>query len=141
MDSAQRPDAIGGLPEAPSASLFLPEELPELSAEEEKIKRQIYDQMKPRRRKFVDRLGYDNWNPFQAPKDPLDIRKDRTRRTLQELVQEFMRASNGAARSADWQKGASQCAMGIIKQDETYQGIFDFCLWYNNLLQKEGHLE
>lgn len=121
-----------------SADLFVPEAPVILTPEEEEQKRQIYERMRPARRKFIDRLGYENWNPFQMPKEPLDIRKDRTRRTLQELIQDFMRANRGNDRSPDWQKGAAQCAMGIIKQDETYQGIFDFCLWYHDLLQKEG---
>lgn len=39
--------------------------------------------MNPRRRKFVDRIGYDNWDPFQKPNDPLDVRLDVTKRTTQ----------------------------------------------------------
>lgn len=93
--------------------------------------------MSPRRRKFIDRLGYDQWDPFQAPKEPLDLRKDRTQRTLQELIRDFMRQNNGAARDKDWQNGAMECALGIIRKDGKYQGIYDFCLWYQKILEEE----
>lgn len=121
-------------------ALFKEEEPVQLSAEEEELKRAIYEKMNPRRRKFIDKIGYEIWNPFQAPKDPLDLRTDRTQRTVQELLRDFMREQGGAARDPEWQKGAMECALGIIRKDEKYQGIFDFCLWYQKLLQKEGHL-
>lgn len=124
----------GGMPDY---ALFLPEEPTKLDGEQEELKRQIYERMNPRRRKFVDRIGYDQWDPFQAPNDPLDIRRDRTNRTLQQLMGDFLRQSNGAEKDAAWRKGALECAMGIIKKDEKFQGIFDFCLWYHALLQNE----
>ena len=40
-----------------------------LNEEQEQLKREIYERMNPRRRKFVDRIGYDNWDPFQKPND------------------------------------------------------------------------
>lgn len=112
---------------------------PELTEEQERYKRALYEQMNPRRRKFVDRIGYDQWDPFQAPKDPLDIRTDRTSRTLQDLLREFMAAtSKRGSKDAAWLAGARQCALGIIQKDEKFQGIFDFCLWYARLLEREG---
>jgi len=110
----------------------------ELDEEQERFKRVLYEKMNPRRRKFVDRIGYDQWNPFQAPKDPLDIRTDRTQRTLQELLREFMTASGGSGKDAAWKAGARECALGIIQKDEKFQGIFDFCLWYARLLEREN---
>ena len=32
----------------------------QLTDEQEDLKREIYERMNPRRRKFVDRIGYDN---------------------------------------------------------------------------------
>ena len=34
----------------------------QLSDEQEGLKREIYERMNPRRRKFVDRIGYENWD-------------------------------------------------------------------------------
>ncbi len=121
-------------------TIFAEEQPTALTAEQAELKRQIYEKMNPRRRKFVDRIGYDKWDPFQAPNDPLDIRTDVTKRTIQELCRDFMAQTNGKARSAEWQKGAMECALGIIQKSEKYQGIYDFCAWYRNLLRNEGHL-
>ncbi|MBD5552817.1 MAG: hypothetical protein HDQ44_00615 [Desulfovibrio sp.] len=120
-------------------SLFAPESPRQLSSEQADFKRALYEKMKPRSRKFIDRIGYDNWDPFQEPKEPLDIRTDRTRRTLQQLLREFMAQNGGDNRDRAWRAGASECALGIIQKDERYQGIFDFCLWYADLLRKEGY--
>lgn len=110
-----------------------------LNEEQEALKRQIYEKMKPRRRKFIDRIGYDNWDPFQKPNDPLDLRMDVTRRTTQQLVNEFLHyAAQKGPYSKDYSKGAVECALGVVNRDEKYQGIFDFCHWYSELLKKEG---
>jgi len=114
-----------------------------LTAEQEALKRELYEQMAPRRRKFIDRIGYTHWDPFQKPKDPLDIRLDVTKRTTQQLVREFLQ--HAAAREAqlgnDYRRGALECALGVVNRDEKYLGAFDFCLWYHKLLKEEGYLD
>lgn len=113
-----------------------------LTEEQEKLKREIYEKMNPRRRKFVDRIGYETWDPFQKPNDPLDLRMDVSKRTTQQLVSEFLReAARKGPYSKDYGKGVMECALGVVNKDEKYQGIFDFCLWYHDLLKKEGHIE
>ena len=114
----------------------------ELNDEQEQLKREIYEKMSPRRRKFVDRIGYENWDPFQKPNEPLDMRMDVTRRTTQQLVSAFLReAARRGPNSNDYGKGALECALGVVNRDEKYQGIFDFCIWYHELLQQEGLIE
>ena len=114
-----------------------------LSAEQEASKRALYEKMTPRRRKFIDRIGYAQWDPFQKPNDPLDIRLDVTKRTTQQLVREFLQ--HAAAREEqfgnDYRRGALECALGVVNRDEKYLGMFDFCLWYRNLLKEEGYLD
>lgn len=126
-------------PKANAMLLFEEEKPVELTEEQAKLKRAMYEQMSPRRRKFIDRIGYEIWDPFQEPKEPLDIRKDRTKRTLQELVRDFMKECDSSDKDEAWRQGALDCALGIIKKDERYQGIFDFCRWYAAILDREGH--
>ena len=121
----------------------------EISSEEAAQKRFIYDQMSPRRRKFVDRLGYDLWDPFDAPKEPLDIRQEESGRTAHELVRDFMKwrarqsgnlVRNGTgAQNQDnaYAGGVLECALAIINRDEKYRGVYDFCLWYSEQLQEQ----
>lgn len=74
-------------------------------------KREIYERMNPRRRKFVDRIGYDNWDPFQKPNEPLDMRTDVSKRTTQQLVNEFLRdAAKKGPYGKAYSKGATECA-------------------------------
>ncbi len=119
----------------------LPDNIPRprvFSAEEEAQKRHFYERMSPRRRKFVDRIGYDAWDPFEAPKEPMDIRVDSTKRTIQQLVREFLNTADPALREGEYARGAMESALGIVGREEKFRGIFDFCLWYNELLQKEN---
>ncbi len=124
------------------ASVFRDGTPQELNEEQEELKRQIYEKMNPRRRKFIDKIGYENWDPFQKPNDPLDIRLDTTKRTTQQLVREFLQvAAKRGHYGNDYGRGALECALGVVNKDEKYMGIFDFCLWYYDLLKKEGHIE
>lgn len=111
-----------------------------LTTEQETLKRQIYEKMRPTRRKFVDRIGYENWDPFQEPNHPLDMRVDAGMRTTEQLLNAFLQSLNGEPISQAYRQGAIDCVMGIITKDEKYRGVFDFCLWYYELLQKEGRL-
>ena len=116
----------------------------ELTPEQEASKRKMYEKLKPRGRKYVDRIGYENWDPFMKPNDPLDIRQDVTKRTTQELVREFLQTvarTNGESYSNEYAQGALQAALGIVNRDVTMIGTMDFCLRYVDLLKREGHLE
>jgi hypothetical protein len=108
------------------------------SREEEEQKRLLYGRLAPRRRRFIDRLGYAAWDPFQPPKDPLDIRRDSTRRTVRELTRDFLRARGGDAPGGEYAGGVLQCALGLVNREDKFQGIYDFCLWYNKQLETEA---
>ncbi len=111
-------------------SLFA-EEAPRIfTPEEEEQKRFMYGKMSPRRKRFIERLGYDKWDPFQMPNDPMDIRRDPTKRTTQELVRDFLQTRDRATLGNDYSRGVLECAMGIIKKDDKFRGIYEFCLWY-----------
>lgn len=105
--------------------------------EELEQKQLFYERMSPRRRRFVDRIGFDAWDPFEAPKEPMDIRTDISQRTVQDLVQEFLRSVSQELHGGEYARGATECALGIVARQEKYQGVLDFCVWYHELLQKE----
>lgn len=100
------------------------------------LKRAIYEKVKPRRRKFIDKIGYDAWDPFQEPMDPLDLREDASRRTGQQLVAEFLAATPGASEA--FAKGAHELCLGVMSGSERHRGMYAFCVWYRNLLAREG---
>lgn len=110
-----------------------------LTPEQEEQKRYIYAQMNPRRRKYIDRVGYNNWDPFQKPNDPMELRTDVTKRTTQQLIREFLQSCKGEQISNEFSQGALESAVGIINRDEKTLGRYAFCAWYHELLTSEGY--
>ncbi len=108
-----------------------------LNAEQEAQKRELYEKIPARRRKFIDRIGYDNWDPFQKPNDPMELRTDITKRTTQQLIREFLQ-SRPEHRGNAYAQGALECVLGIVNGDDKFLGAFDFCIWYAELLKNEG---
>ena len=115
--------------------------MPELPGEEEKRKKAIFDNMSPRRQKHILKKGYDRWNPFQEPKDPIDIRKDKTKRTSQMLIREFLQSRKMEGYSNAYGRGVVEICLGIINEDDRFWGMYEFACWYRDLLEKEGYLE
>ncbi len=109
------------------------------SLENEEIrKKAIFDCMSPRRQKFILKQGYENWDPFQEPKDPIDIRKDKTKRTTQTLVREFLQSRSFDQISNDFSQGALEICLGLMNDNEKSRGMFEFSCWYKVLLSEAG---
>ncbi|MEE8553936.1 MAG: hypothetical protein V3S72_11605 [Desulfobacterales bacterium] len=106
--------------------------------EEEKRKRAIFESMSPRRQKHILKKGYEKWDPFLEPKDPIDIRKDKTKRTTQQLVREFLQTKSSEDYSNAYGGGVFEICLGIVNDDDKYKGMFEFSIWYQELLKREG---
>jgi len=111
----------------------------EFSPEEaEERKRAVFESMSDRRQKHILKKGYDNWDPFEEPKDPIDIRKDKTKRTTQMLVREFLQSRSSEKYSSAYGRGVLELALGIVNEDDYFRGMLEFSCWYRDLLDKEG---
>ena len=106
--------------------------------EAERRKKMVFDSMSPRRQQHILKRGYDKWDPFQEPKDPIDIRKDKTKRTTQMLVREFLQTRPGDAENNAYNRGVLELALGIVNNEDRFRGMFEFACWYRDLLKKEG---
>ena len=106
--------------------------------EEEKRKRAIFESMSPKRQKHILKKGYEKWNPFMEPKDPIDIRKDKTKRTTQQLVREFLQTKSSEDYSNAYGGGVFEMCLGIVNDDDKYKGMLEFSIWYQELLKREG---
>lgn len=107
--------------------------------EEEKRKRAILESMSPKRQKHILKKGYEQWDPFLEPKDPIDIRKDKTKRTTQQLVREFLQTKSSEDYSNAYGGGVFEICLGIVNDDDKYKGMFEFSIWYQELLKREGN--
>ena len=82
--------------------------------EAEARKKYVFDSMSPRRQKhIIKKIGYDKWDPFEEPKDPIDIRKDKSKRTTQMLVREFLQSRGPEDYSNAYGRGVLEMALGI----------------------------
>lgn len=102
-------------------------------------KKAIFDSMSPRRQKHILKKGYEKWDPFQEPKDPIDIRKDETKRTSQMLIREFLQSRTMEEYNNEFGRGVVEICMGIINGDDRFRGMYEFSCWYRELLKKEGY--
>ena len=111
----------------------------ERSFSEADKKQAIFDAMSPRRQKHIlNKVGYEKWDPFEKPKDPIDIRRDKSRRTSQMLVREFLQSRPLEGYSNSYGRGALEMAIGIVNDDDRYIAMYEFALWHKNLLVEEG---
>ena len=118
--------------ESGKVNKFTPEEI-------EERKKTIFDAMGKRGQKQILKKGYEDWDPFAEPKDPIDIRKHKTKRTGQSLIREFLSHIDHDEYSNTFAQGAFEMCLGIINNEEKIKGMFEFARWYDALLKKEGH--
>jgi hypothetical protein len=110
-----------------------------LSSEDEERKKFIFESMSPRRQKhLLKKVGYDNWDPFIEPKDPIDMRTDKSRHTAIELAREFLATRNAKDYSNAFGEGAWEICLGIVNDDDRYKGMYEFSCWYREFINKQG---
>jgi hypothetical protein len=110
----------------------------ESSYRETERKKAIFDSMSPRRQRHILKKGYDKWEPFQEPKDPIDIRKDKSKRTTQVLVREFLQLKDQGSYSPAYGRGVLEICLGLVNDDDRFLGMYEFSCWYRDLLKREG---
>ena len=109
-----------------------------LTPEEEERKKAIFDAMSARSRKRILDKGYEKWDPFLMPKDPIDIRMGEQRETASALIGRFMQTCCHEEHSDAYGRGVWEICMGIIGGDDRCRGMYDFSCWYRDMLKAEG---
>jgi hypothetical protein len=97
--------------------------------------------MSARRQRHILKKGYDSWDPFQEPKDPIDIRRDPTKRTTKMLFRDFLSSRDLDTYSNEYGRGVLEMALGIVNNEDRVRGMYEFAVWYRDLLEKEGPQE
>jgi hypothetical protein len=106
-----------------------------LTTEEEKKKKAIFAAMSARSRKRILVKGYEKWDPFLMPKDPMDIRMAQRRETALSLMRRFLQACPPEEYSNAYHQGAWEICMGMMGGDDRWRGIYDFSCWYRDILK------
>jgi hypothetical protein len=110
-----------------------------LSPEDEERKKFIFDSMSPRRQKHIlMKEGYENWDPFVEPQDPIDMRTEKSHRTAIQLAREFLATWDESQYSNEFGRGVWDICVGLVNDDERYKGMYEFSCWYQDFLKKQG---
>jgi hypothetical protein len=107
-----------------------------LPPEQEERKKAIFDGMSARNKKKILDKGYDNWDPFANPNDPIDMRVDRGKRTARELARDFLQTRGSEGYSNDYGQGVWEICLGIVSGNDRYRAMYEFSCWYQRLLEK-----
>lgn len=109
--------------------------MPELSEDKAAQKRQIYENLSSRARKYVDKIGFEAWDPFQQPNDPFDLRRFTTEKTARAMAMGFLQQRKEEHYSNNYAKAVLDMCLGLVEKDERYTAMYEFCRWYQGKLQ------
>jgi hypothetical protein len=98
--------------------------------EKEVRKKAIFDGMSPKVQERILKKGYEVWDPFMEPNDPIDLRRRKTNLTARELTRSFLISCNFANYSNAFGEGAWELCKGLMDSDDRYRGMYAFALWY-----------
>ncbi|MCU0586969.1 MAG: hypothetical protein MUF52_02330 [Syntrophobacteraceae bacterium] len=92
-------------------------------------KKAIFDSMAQRGRERILRIGYENWDPFQQPKDPRERIFSPISQQSMAMVDEFYRAAGLSKESVSLHKELFELCRGLLMEESRARAIFDLCLW------------
>lgn len=108
-------------------------------SEQQDQKRAIFESLSDRAKKYVAKVGYDKWDPFQLPNDPLDLRKFTTDKTARAMAMGFLQQRKEEHYSNTYAKAVMDMCMGLMDNDERYLAMYEFSRWYQS--QPQPHEE
>ncbi len=97
--------------------------------EVERRKKAIFDGMSQRGRERILRIGYENWDPFQEPKDPRERIFSSVSVQAGSLVKEFAAAHTGAEISGDHFKDLFDFSRTLLQGETRATLLYEFCVW------------
>jgi hypothetical protein len=99
-------------------------------------KKAIFDGMSKRGQERILRIGYENWDPFQEPKDPRERIYSSTSLKAGALVKEFLQLHHVSQESPALVKDLFELCKGLLQGEARAQMILEFCDWYQSRTDK-----
>jgi len=97
-------------------------------------KKAIFEGMAKRGQERILRMGYDNWDPFQAPKDPRERIFSSASLKAGAIVTEFLQSHAGYEESVALHKELFELSRGLLQDEARARTIYEFCVWYKQKL-------
>ena len=101
-------------------------------------KRAIFDGMSKRGKERVLKIGYENWNPFEEPKDPRERIFSSASLKAAALVREYYGSTGEKTESAAVHKELFELCRGLLQGENRAKAIVDFCAWVRNRVGLES---
>ncbi len=92
-------------------------------------KKAIFDGMAKRGRERILKIGYENWDPFEEPKDPRERIFSSESVMAGALVQEYYKAAGDKQESVAVNKDLFDLCRGLLQGESRAKTIVDFCVW------------
>jgi hypothetical protein len=92
-------------------------------------KKAIFDSMSKRGQERILRMGYENWEPFQEPKDPRERIFSPISQRSMALVDEFYKAAGLSKESVSLHKELFELCRGLLMGESRAKTIFEFSVW------------
>jgi hypothetical protein len=102
-------------------------------------KRAIFDSMSKRGQERILRIGYENWDPFQEPKDPREQIRGSIAMRADTLMRTFYRSGFWKEEARAFHFELRDLCMGIMRGDLRAQVIYEFCKWYKENAEEGEH--
>ena len=106
--------------------------------EREERKKAIFDGMSPRGQRHVLRIGYENWDPFQEPKDPRERIYGSASLKASALVKEFLETHHADQESPALIKELFELCKGLLQGESRAKTMLEFCSWYQRRIDKDS---
>ena len=97
--------------------------------EYEMRKKAIFDSMSKKGQERILKMGYENWEPFQEPKDPRERIFSPISQRSMALVDEFCRAAGLSKESVFVHKELFELCRGLLMGESRAKALFEFSVW------------
>ena len=105
--------------------------------EREIRKKAIFDGMSKRGQERVLRIGYENWDPFEEPKDPREKIFSTASLRAGALVREYYMTAGEKEQSVLVGKELFDLCRGFLQRENRAKTIVDFCAWLRERTSQE----
>ncbi len=95
-------------------------------------KKAIFDSMSRRGQERILKIGYENWEPFDEPKDPRERIFGGASMKASELIRRFYESTGGKEESVSDKRDLFELCRGLLQGESRAKAIYDFCNWYRN---------
>ncbi len=98
--------------------------------EYERRKRAIFEAMSKRGRERILKIGYENWDPFQEPKDPRERLVSTSAQQATLMLKEFLEATDMKEYVNSYYGELFELLKGFLDGNSRCRVIFSLCQWY-----------